>query len=183
ASLSGTVTDLAGAPLAGVTVRTDDTAGLDGEAYCAEQVHSGQKTVTDANGRFQFDDLPRGSTRLSAWKDGYNQMASILTEYEIPCKGPVEIKMDRSGTVRGKVTGAANPEPGQEIHVSIEPEEGPTIGKWGGGANCRPDGSFEFKGVPPGRYTLIAGEHTKHETRQTIELKPGETLEVELKLE
>jgi len=187
ASLSGTVTDLAGVPLAGVTVRTDDTGGLDGEAYYAEPSHGSQKTVTDADGRFAFDDLPRGSTRFIARKDGLSQITSILAEYEIPGKGPVQIKMDRSGTVRGKVTGAANLEPGQEIHVSIEPEEGPTIGKWGGGTRCQPDGSFEIRNVPPGRYTLTArlnpGTEGKHEATRDVELKPGETLEVELKIE
>jgi len=183
ASLSGTVTDLAGAPLADVTVRAMDTAGIDGEGYHAQPSRDSQKAVTDANGRFQFGDLPRGSTSLLAWKDGYSQMISSLTEYEIPGKAPIEIKMDKSAAVRGKVISAVKLEPKQKINVNIEPEQGPTIGKWSASAECQPDGSFEIKGIPPGRYSIILGQHTKHETRQPIELKPGETLEVELKLE
>ena len=183
ASLSGTVTDLAGAPLADVGVRSMDAAGLDDEAYSAEPIDASQKTTTGADGQFHFDDLPRGVTRLSAGKDGYSQMVSVMTEYEVPGKAPVVIRMDRSAAVRGKVAGAAKLEPDQKIHVSIEPEEGPTIGKWSGSTNCQPDGSFEFKGIPPGRYSLILGRFTKNETKQPIELKPGQTLEVELKIE
>ena len=186
AGLSGTVTDLAGAPLADVNVRVSDPAGLDGLDYNGQPAFlGGQKVVTDANGHFEFGELPRGSTRLFVWKDGYSRIGA-LDVFEVPGKAPIEVKMDRSGTVRGKVTTSVKMEPGQQIMVSFQPEGDP-IGKWGGNATCNPDGTFEVKGVATGRYTVTAklnpGSAGKHEATATIEVKPGETLEVELKLE
>ena len=38
-------------------------------------------------------------------------------------------------------------------NVSVNPP-GDLIGKWGGSTNVAADGSFEFKDVPPGAYTV-----------------------------
>lgn len=95
--------------------------------------------------------------------------------------------MDRSGTVRGKVTATVQLAPEQRMNVQLEPEGGSKVGKWSGGANCEADGSFVFKNVPPGRYILTAklnpGTVGKHEAAKAIEVKPGEVMEFELKLE
>ncbi len=46
--------------------------------------------------------------------------------------------------------------PRRAFIVEIKPKDGVGIGTWGGSIQCKKDGVFEFKGVPPGEYVVIA---------------------------
>jgi hypothetical protein len=90
--------------------------------------------------------------------------------------------MTRTGVVRGKVL--ADEKELANTHVHIEQQGHRGIGSWGGSMQCGKDGSFEFKGVPPGEYLLstkpmLPGQPEDPEALPVV-VKEGETEEFEL---
>ena len=61
--------------------------------------------------------------------------------------------MQGTGVIRGKVTGA-DADPKRPAHVHLVAEGGAKRGTWGGSMRCKPDGTFEFRNVPPGDYVV-----------------------------
>lgn len=97
----------------------------------------------------------------------------------MPSPADVTIRMASTGTIRGKVT-KPDGSPAADAQVSVNPEGNP-VGKWGGGTNVKPDGTFQFDNVPPGKYTISVSPHLarvgKDPEAREIEVKPGETAE------
>ena len=186
ASVAGSVTDAAGKPLPGVTVRTSAMIGLDGMGYGGDA----PQATTDADGRFQLEGLPTGYCSLRLTREDYYYFSFDIQS--IPSK-ELTFRMDRTGSVRGKVRGAERNLDGQEVHLKIDPEGDP-IGKWGGSMALAADGTFEVKEIPPGSYHLraeVSGSPREgrspflpndKQTPVAIQVKPGETLEVEIDL-
>ena len=113
---------------------------------------------------------------LGANKAGYHQ--AFGGKHEVTDRH-LHIKLDKTGIIRGRVLGFARKKPGEKISIDARAPGNP-IGKWGGGTTCKPDGTFEFKNVPAGRYILQVDEN---EPEKTIILNSGEVVEVELELE
>jgi hypothetical protein len=94
----------------------------------------------------------------------------------------VPLRMTATGGVEGKVL-KKDGAPAADAQVSVDPEGDP-IGKWGGGMNVKPDGTFHFDGVPPGKYTVSTNPGMakigKDAKVKAIEVKAGETTTVEL---
>lgn len=188
--LKGTVKDNNGKPLEGVKISDRDTVGMDGLGYTVE----GAETLTDREGRFELKGLPTGYTRVDARKAGYYYFSREI--HEVPGRGfsttgrilPVELNiiMAKSGSIGGKVTGCEKAGKSQ-VMVRLDPEGNP-IGKWGGSMICKPDGSYEFTGVPEGHYTLHASlnptseKQEAQQTRVAIDFKAGESREVDLEV-
>lgn len=188
AALKGTVKDTQGKPLEGVKISARDTVGLDGQGY-----KTGDRSVrTDAQGRFELKDLPRGYTILWADKPGYyyfsREIHAIGDMTRSGKPNELEIVMGRSGVISGKVKGLekAKGEKAQ-VMVNLDPVGDP-IGKWGGSMNVKEDGSFEFKGVPAGQYILHASLNPTSEKREeaqprvTIDFSGDQSRQVELEL-
>jgi hypothetical protein len=170
-TLTGTVTDESGHPLAGASVRL-------GSAY-------GQITtdvLTDKSGRFECDELPQGELTLSAFKDGYVH-PGLGDAVRAPA-ADVKLTMFRAGGVDVVVDfgGKAKPE---EYLVHIEPEGGLKIGSWGGAGRADSSGFAKFTNVPPGKYVLWGRPNPGADSDETpkvpVEVKGGETREVTLK--
>jgi hypothetical protein len=84
--------------------------------------------------------------------------SELFTVGRKPWEKPEEatIVVEGTGTVRGKVVGDDGNPPRRAFLVEIEPKDGAKIGTWGGAMQCKEGGVFEFKGVPPGEYVVIA---------------------------
>ncbi len=148
-SISGIVTDAKGAPLQGVGVQAGDFVGPDGSEY-PHQADS--PVLTDAQGRFEISDLPKGFASIRCRAEDLHQADSIFEMYPVPSK-QIRLTVTGTGIIRGKVVNADGKVPAGEVHIHIRPP-GEQLGKWGGSARCKEDGSFEFKGVPPGEYLV-----------------------------
>jgi hypothetical protein len=173
------VLDLKGKPLANVKVRVDSTMSIDGRGYPTARTNEHQQIVTDADGRFTLTGLPRGQAQITLWADNLYQV-DMLKAHDIPSE-KLTLTMTGTGVVRGKVT-AANGKL-RDGNVSIWPQGGNVVGSWGGGMNTKEDGSFEFENVPPGKYLISgdpAAQFDKKKKATAIEVKAGETVEVEL---
>lgn len=165
--LSGAVVDPAGAPVSGVTIRAGDFTGPDGEPYPGSH-----ETVTDAGGRFTINGLPKGRLRLFAHSKTH-LIADSLKQYEVPGE-PITLHVVQTGRLAGKVQTPSGDQP--SIHVT--PEGGNKIGSWGGSAYLKPDGSFAFDTIPPGRY--VVSTNPTGEPGTLVEIKPGEETKVTL---
>ena len=177
ASIGGTVTDADGKPLAGVKIRADDVLGPDGRGYL---IADKDETASDAAGKFEITGVPQGFLRLSASHESYFPI-DTMRQYKSPAKD-VALRMTATGAVEGRVL-KKDGSPAADAQVSVDPEGDP-IGKWGGGINVKPDGTFKFENVPPGKYTVSANPGMaklgKDARAKQIEVKAGETAKVEL---
>jgi hypothetical protein len=178
-SITGIVTDAQGTPLRDVGVQAGDFIGPDGREY-GHQADS--PVLTDAQGRFEIPGLPKGFASLRCRAEGLHQADSIFEMYPVPSKG-IKLTMTGTGIIRGKVVDRDGKVPSGQIHIHIRPP-GEQIGKWGGSARCKEDGSFEFAGVPPGEYLvgtdtalLIEGDRTN---AKLVTVEAGKTYDIEI---
>ncbi|MHC4323370.1 MAG: hypothetical protein ACYSUX_03760 [Planctomycetota bacterium] len=178
-TIKGIVTDINGIPLSDVGVSADEFIGPGGNKY---RHKSDSPVLTDAQGRFEIPDLPKGFAKVRCRAEGLHQDDSIFEMYPIPCK---EIKLTMSGTgiIRGKVIDTNGEVPSRDVHVHMRPP-GEQIGKWGGSMKCKEDGTFEFKGVPPGEYLvgsdpMLLIEGNRKNTK-LITVEAGKVYDVEI---
>jgi len=178
-SITGIVTDAKGAPLQGVGVQAGDFVGPDGNGY---RHQADSPVLTDAQGRFEIPDLPEGFASIRCRAEGLHQADSIFEMYPVPSK-QIRLTMTGTGIIRGKVVGTDGKVPGGEIHIHIRPS-GEQLGKWGGSARCKEDGSFEFTGVPPGEYlvgtdtsVVIEGDRTN---AKLVRVEAGKSYDIEV---
>ena len=180
AAISGTVTDPNGQPVVGAQLMAFDMLGIDGRGYGNYNGNPQPSAVTDAAGRFRVDGLPTGFAVLRCTATGlYVSSVELRT---VP-SSDLQISMIGTGTVRGKVTFFGGQSQPPELNVSIDAPGERRVGTWGGSARCKPDGSFEFTGVPAGEYCVHTGSEVP--TRESgggrwITVKPGAVVEVEV---
>ncbi|HSV14644.1 MAG TPA: carboxypeptidase-like regulatory domain-containing protein [Tepidisphaeraceae bacterium] len=140
-----TVSQASGERLTGVEVRCENTIGLDGRGYPLPEEPA---VVSDMSGSVTFSGLPRGYAQFFASAKGFHQL-EMMTLRELPVER-IQLVMAATGSLRGHVKLA----PGvaaTNVHVQVRPE-GEVIGKWSGSMQVKPDGTFAFDDVPPGRY-------------------------------
>ncbi len=186
AHLRGNVTDTKGNPIPDLKVYGQDIMGIDGLGYeCVDE----PSTTTDEEGVFELSSLPGGFTGLRCRGLSLHQETSIFDSYKVPSKPwdkqeDITIVMSGTGVVCGKVIGKDGKPPKRAFIAEIEPKGGNKIGSWGGSMQCKKDGSFEFKGVPPGEYIVIAKPNPMREGEASppklVTITAGKTIELEI---
>ena len=180
AGVTGTVKDHQGRPLAGVKVWATAVLGLDGQGYSPA---GKTEATTDAKGQFSISGLPRGHAEFRVNGTSFYQLAPRGLQ---PVPSEVALRMTPTGVVRGKVVtadggafDARRLSPHGNVTVTIEPVGVAGVGSWGGAMNVKPDGTFVFETVPPGKYVvgLIVRDVNP---AKSIEVKAGDTVQVEL---
>ncbi|MGH7194234.1 MAG: MSCRAMM family protein [Candidatus Saccharimonadales bacterium] len=170
-SIAGRILDGDGQPMPGVTVGLTSVLAIDGRGYRSP---TPSDAVTDAEGRFQLNDLPHGYAQLSYGKQGYylSPMGDLMA---VPGE-PIEVAMQRTGAIRGKVV-VKEGVPNRHIHLDQEGKRLGTwggVGTWGGAMQVDAEGRFEFAGAPPGKYRVQFQGQTK-----VVTLVGGQTVDIE----
>jgi hypothetical protein len=163
-SLAGRVTDIDGAPLAGVEVTAVEYPdGLDGEAVDAGTA------VTGSDGRFSVDDLPVGDYAVEAAGDQlhvegfapgvrFASQANLVTTQAGTAVDVGSIPLRPAGSVRGAVVsalGAAVPDASVILMSMVDPFDGtemawtPVIG-----TTTDRSGAFAIGGLYPGEFLV-----------------------------
>jgi hypothetical protein len=179
ATLSGTVTDDSGKPVKGAKLRPTPMA-IDGRGYTAPER---AEAVTDEQGRFTIDGLPQGYAELWCTAPGYFQPEAVGKLYDVPSKD-LKIRMVGTGRLKVTVVGPDDKPVGAGVHVHVNPP-GERIGKWGGSAQLKPDGTYEFDAVPPGQYwasTVFdpSDRAEQNPAAKPVTVEPGKLAEVKL---
>src|SRR5262249_42056498 len=148
ATVAGRLTDDTGQPLADVEVRIQDVATGAGMRYDSAL---DQTLKTGADGRFRTDQVPVGRATIWVYKPGYCRPGLGLA-ITTP-KDDIALTMIRSGRILVTVDFTGKERPAAYL-VSIEPEGGEAVGKYGGSGHINDQNQITFNDVPPARYVL-----------------------------
>jgi hypothetical protein len=152
--IEGIVVDPDGAPIsvAEVLVATD-------EKFAGSGRNRGS-AVTDDGGRFRIAGLGAASFRVRAWVDGY-----YVDELVAPAGGPeLRIRMKRTITLRGRVSGGGQPLSGVDVAVNRN---------YGGESTGR-DGTFAVDEVRPDRPLSLELSHPLFKSLRLAKVEPWE---------
>lgn len=177
ASVEGTVADLQGRPLAGVSVRAGLLRGASGEELY---------TRTDAAGTFVLEGLPVGTVRVRAKQDTSAVWTSRTTQLATGARGRVDFTLSETGMVQGRVTQASGePLPGPAVVRAMAKE-----GSGGlldmGLAETDAEGHYQLE-LRAGVYQLTAvlpgARYTYHHADDpAVTVEPGASVMMDLTL-
>lgn len=139
--ITGSVTDAAGKPVAGVTV------GVRGDAIGGEL-----GGTTDAAGAFSFPELPEGRYQVYAWQGALAARAVRASRLGAGPFAPVELRLEPAAIVVGRVI---DRDEGTGVPAAIElrpsgDDQAPRYARSAG------DGTFRIEGVPNGTWIADA---------------------------
>jgi len=180
--VKGIVVDTAGQPIEGVKVSATEILSDDGFGYpCA-----GERSATsDKQGKFEICDLPSGTMSIRRRSKSLYLKYSISEKYDIPSDN-IKLVMVGTGTIIGKVVGKDGKRPEGGISVKLEPEGGSKPGTRGfsGRLRLNDEGTFEIKGIPPGKYIISTrpnpGSGNFEPNIGKIKVEGGKTYEIEV---
>ena len=180
-----------GGALIGRVLEADGSAALEARVLIQRHASNGRfrgETLVDDEGRFVFDPLPPGEYGVDV--TGATGQSLVDAELARAVHAKVEIALgerselefvvaSRQGSIEGRVV-AGDGEPLASAFVCAEASELPP-----GAATRRScatrmteiDGSFEVRGLQPGRYTLLARVRGGGEARQA-DVAPGDEVEL-----
>jgi hypothetical protein len=160
------IDDVTGSSVPGATVSLDSLCGMPGTTGRNEQDHFRLQVVTDHDGKFAFDKIPKMAASLSASRDDYLEVFRFrrtaddpIRNYVIgPDTGLITLRIAPAASVSGIVRdqeGVSMP----DAWVSLQ-----CFGAWDGWPRLEyfntvktaADGSYWFGPLPPGRYFLVA---------------------------
>ncbi|MFY1826580.1 carboxypeptidase regulatory-like domain-containing protein [Myxococcus fulvus] len=174
-SISGRVVDEAGHPLAGIHLNLEQVELEDPVDYEAQET-----ALTDSDGAFVLDASAPGDYEL------FPQTSRFITQ-RLKMTAPardVLVTLRAGGEVEGTLSDARGlPLPGFTVYVAPLETEDP--GEILTAQGMTSEGRFSRKGVPPGRYRIVAQQVTDgvdQEVSTEVEVRQGEVTKVELRL-
>jgi protocatechuate 3,4-dioxygenase beta subunit len=126
---------------------------------------SGLSCMRDPDGSCTFSDIPAGRHLLAGRAPAGQSMLWGSTELTFDGQGPLVVPLTLSPGVRisgrAEFEGASRPPDSSRAVVRLKPEADSAfdgLTTTGDVSYVRPDGSFEIRSVPPGRYTITVDE-------------------------
>jgi Carboxypeptidase regulatory-like domain len=178
ATVAGRITDDAGEPLADVEVRIQDVTTTTSAHY---ESALDATVKTGADGRFRTDQVPVGRATIWVHKAGYVRPG--LGESITTPKEDVALTMTKAGRILVTVDFTGKERPKAYI-VSIEPEGGDAVGKYGGSGHINNNDQITFDNVPPARYVLRGmpnpGSADQQTDPVTVDLTGGKSATIRL---
>jgi large repetitive protein len=176
--VKGHVTDAqTGAPIANAAVEFAQSGTPPGPAMLLGE-SAGAELTTDADGRFEADDLAPGTHTVRVTHPDYTDASQSV---EVTADGAaVEIQMTQGGVIAGTVaSGSGQPVAGANVTLAQAGAGVPGfggLGALGGGQSTVTDGSggFRFDHLSPGRYTLGAALRSSTSTPLDVVLQAGQ---------
>lgn len=135
----------------------------------------GDRTVTDAFGYFAFEDVPPGSYKLVARSESTMEKAVVRSVAHTEAATSTLITLSPLGRIVGRVLTTINRAPvvGASVNVLGSDAQADTVEQ----------GTFTLESVPAGRVVVMATGRSFQAATVEVQLTPGETATVELRLE
>jgi len=164
ADVHGRVIDATGAPVSDYSIVVAKRDGF-----------AAPRTISDADGRFEWKAAPFGPSRISVSASGF---APAMKDIDVP-GDEVTIVLTRGRTLRGKVTGRSGEAlAGVSVDRSVSDSWLPTPPE---AIVTADDGSYEIKGLPSAAGTVSFRKDGFASTRRTIAAGDGDLrLDVQL---
>jgi hypothetical protein len=167
-SISGEVVDAASlTPVGGARVTLVKIVEVAGGATLGDD---GKRTVTDANGRFAFQQLSRGSYRVDVEKSGFAPSFDPFESKTLELGSgesitAVRVALERGGVIAGGIRdGRGDPLPEMTVFAMRltpgEPRMGPEMIQ-GGVGPTNDLGEFRIANLPKGDYLVIATQQER----------------------
>jgi uncharacterized GH25 family protein len=180
-SVSGTVVDGEGDPIAGATVLLVPNQGFGTARGTDQELPPAQEMVADERGAFSFAGATSGTNTILAKAQGY-----------APWRGPVEVVAGGAASVEvwlspqcvctGVVRAAdGTPASGADVGIRWEPEGERRFDRTS--LTCGSDGSFRIDSLPPGEFVLRSSKARLGTGSSSVVLRPGEESSVDLLLD
>ena len=165
--VSGMITDTAGTPVAGASVRLSRT----GEFW------GGPETLTRGDGMYGMLGVQDGDYTLSVRAEGYAR-GDRLREVRVEggAVAGVDAQLTRGATVGGRIAGLT---PRELASVSVRIG---TVALFDAGERPDADGNYRIAGVGPGSHQVVATAENGRQARAPVEVADG-ALEVRCDLE
>ncbi|MBR4532265.1 carboxypeptidase regulatory-like domain-containing protein [bacterium] len=140
-----------------------------------ELIPLGWKTVTAADGSFEFSDISEGSYHLLVTKTGYIDTESSTITVESGKTARSDIQLENAySEIAGQVIDADTGDALENASVSLIPGEYSTM--------TRIDGSFEFHDLDAMQYTVIAQKQGYVTNRKNVRTIAGEVVNITITL-
>lgn len=190
AAVVGTVRDAEGQPVAGANVRLTPKRGSDPRAPQPRGW-----TETDDDGRYEARGLAAGTADVQVHSDRHPPLPDPVP-VTVPAEGEVTLDLTLPGG--GAIAGRVVDDRGQPVGgVQVTAASlGRRDGFWNDRSETSDDGTFELRGVPPGKKRVYAsdgswgqtplrapGQAADAEPGKLVEVAAGERAEVELVVE
>lgn len=179
AAITGTVVDIAGAPIPGARV-----APFEGRLYpqLLDQSGAGSYAMTDAEGRFRLEGLtPDSVINLAAWRNGYAPDA--IMDMRVRAGEPTEVSLTL--TQGGRLVGVVykNSQPIPKLPAIAIRQDGPF--PYQAVQLTDEKGQFTLSGTPEGRYSIEILQLSSNEALWTgsADVAEGETTELEIEID
>lgn len=126
-----------------------------------------QAALTDSEGKFEFERLPRGQFGLAARKPGFFTQSQVsddrmqITTVQIgPDASSATIKLVPEAVIFGRVEIDGEPAEDLPVHVMAQRiHDGRKVWVQQGGGNTNADGAFRIANLLPGTYYASVGPH------------------------
>lgn len=169
----------AGSVLRGVVRQAGEpVAGARVAAIATDGVRSARTSVSQEDGSFVLEEVPRGAVRFTAWP--YDVVSPERFTVDRARHEGLVLEVEALGTIVGQVLRDRQPVAGAGVKI-----HGPNAGELDA---IRTDagGRFEARGLRPGPWVLFGEDEREgrfgRATPQTVQLAAGETEEVEIEL-
>ncbi|MGK4009310.1 carboxypeptidase-like regulatory domain-containing protein [Sorangium sp. So ce1036] len=134
-------------------------------------------TVSDAEGRFHFEQVPPGMLRVMMRYGEQVVLAGVDIEDGKSTQQDISLAPQGTGEIRGRVTVGGRPLPGARLMLATPVGDDGTIGLYH--PVTAEDGSYRVSGVLPGPY-IINVESTN--IGGNLQVKPGELTTMDLQV-
>lgn len=166
-----------GGSIAGVAREADGTPIAGARLTLMHRPIGFVNTVSDAEGRFRFEQVPPGPVRMMMQRADQVTVTGVMVEEDKETHQDMTLPPQGTGELRGRITAGGKPLPATRLMVATHLSEQGSVGLYY--PTTAEDGSYRVSGLPPGVY-LVNVMSTS--TGDGVQVNAGEVATLDLRV-